>query len=155
MSGARVDQPQVSVKPGRMHDVRLTAMLVRFGFGAGVSAVAGVVSLVYGAQAGGVFLAFPAILLASLSLVAKKQNLRAARDDARGAAIGSVGMVAFAIVCAVLAHTEGGIVALGAATVAWVLVSFGWYLLVRRLGHGADEPEPGASSDRSSSTRKS
>jgi hypothetical protein len=117
-------------------------MLIRFGFGAAVSAIAGVVSTVYGARAGGVFLAFPAILLASLTLVAKEQNLRAARDDARGAAIGSVGMVTFAIVCAVSAHALGGLIALGTATVLWVLVSVGGYMLARRLGHGADEPGP-------------
>jgi hypothetical protein len=140
VSGARPDQAKISIKLGRLRDVRPKAMLVRFGFGAAVSAVAGVVSLAFGARAGGVFLAFPAILLASLTLVAKEQNLRAARDDARGAAIGSVGMFAFAIVCAISAHTTGGLAALGLATVAWAVVSVAGYLLVRRLGHGADEP---------------
>jgi uncharacterized membrane protein (GlpM family) len=142
VKGARSDQPQVGVKAGRLRDVRPKAMLVRFAFGAAVSAAAGVVSTAYGARAGGVFLAFPAILLASLTLVAKEQNLRAARDDARGAAIGSVGMIVFAIVCAVSAHALGGLIALGAATVAWVLIATGGYLLARRLGRGADEPGP-------------
>jgi hypothetical protein len=98
-----------------------------------------VVSLEFGPRAGGVFLAFPAILLASLTLVAKEQNLRAARNDARGAAIGSVGMVAFAAVCALCAHTLGGPPALAVATVAWVIVSVAGYLLLRRMGHGDDE----------------
>lgn len=140
MTGARAGRPQVEVRLGRLRDIRPTAMLLRFAFGAAVSVVSGVVSDLYGPRAGGVFLAFPAILLASLTLVAKEQNLRAARDDARGAAIGSIGMIAFAVVCAAGAHLAGGLVALGTATVAWALVSTIGYLLVRRLGHGGDEP---------------
>jgi uncharacterized membrane protein (GlpM family) len=140
VTGARADRPEIGVRIGRLRDIRPAAVLVRFAFGAAVSAIAGLVSRAYGPQAGGVFLAFPAILLASLTLVAREQNLRAARDDARGAAIGSVGMIAFAVVCAAGAHVAGGPVALCTATVAWVLVSAGGYLLVRRLGHGADEP---------------
>jgi hypothetical protein len=134
------DRPKVGMRPYRLREIRPRSMLIRFGFGATVSAVAGAVSTLYGARAGGVFLAFPAILLASLTLVAKEQNLRAARDDARGAAVGSVGMVAFALVCALSAHAVGGLLALGAATLAWIFVSVGGYLLARRLGHGADEP---------------
>ncbi|GLY85329.1 DUF3147 family protein [Actinoallomurus iriomotensis] len=139
MSTGRPGAPRVTVKLGRLRDVRAKALLVRFAFGAAVSAVAGVVSAVFGPRAGGVFLAFPAILLASLTLVAKEQNLRAARDDARGAAIGAVGMVTFAVVCALSAVAVGGPLALAMATLAWVLVSVAGYLLVRRLGHGADE----------------
>ncbi|GLY75672.1 DUF3147 family protein [Actinoallomurus iriomotensis] len=139
MSAGRSGPPHVRVRIGRVREVRAKALLVRFAFGAAVSTVAGVVSTVFGPRAGGVLLAFPAILLASLTLVAKEEDLRAARDDARGAAIGSVGMVAFAIVCAVSAHAVGGWVALAVATLAWVVVSVAGYLLVRRLGHGADE----------------
>jgi hypothetical protein len=47
---------------------------IRFGFGAAVSAVASVIAAVAGPRAGGVFLAFPAILLASLTLVAKEEG---------------------------------------------------------------------------------
>jgi hypothetical protein len=56
-----------------------------------VSAVAGVISAVAGPRAGGVFLAFPAILLASLTLVAKEEGPARARDDARGAIFGTLG----------------------------------------------------------------
>ncbi|MCW2945877.1 MAG: hypothetical protein JWR24_2594 [Actinoallomurus sp.] len=139
------ERPEVSVRPSRLRDIRLRDILLRFVFGAAVSAVAGAVSLVWGPRAGGLFLAFPAILLAALTLVAKEEGLPSARDDARGAAIGSVGMLAFAIVCALVARHDGGLAALGAATAAWAFVSIGGYLLVRRMGFGADEPAPGDS----------
>jgi uncharacterized membrane protein (GlpM family) len=138
------DEPdRIRLRLGRLHRVRPKALLVRFVFGAAVSTAAGVVSAVLGPRDGGVFLAFPAILLASLTLVAEEQDLRAARDDARGAAIGSVGMVAFAVVCALCVQAVGGALALTVATLAWVAVSLTGYLVVRRLGHGADESRAG------------
>lgn len=139
MNAGRSGRPHVAVKLGRLREVRAKALLVRFAFGATVSVVAGVVSTAFGPRAGGLFLAFPAILLASLTLVAKEQSLQAARDDARGATIGSVGMVAFATVCSLSAQAVGGPVALVMAALAWILVSVTGYLLVRHLGHGADE----------------
>ncbi|MET8803359.1 hypothetical protein [Streptomyces sp. NPDC004546] len=49
-----------------------------FFFGAGVSLLAAVVWKLFGPFIGGVFLAFPAILLASLALVAKERRVCAA-----------------------------------------------------------------------------
>jgi uncharacterized membrane protein (GlpM family) len=106
-------------------------MAVRFAFGAAVSTIAGVISATAGPRAGGVFLAFPAILLASLTLVAKEEGLRTARDDARGAALGALGFVAFAIVCAAFADVLNGWLVLVLATLVWALVSFSAYLVVR------------------------
>lgn len=139
MSAGRGEPPRIRLKLGRLRRVPAKALLIRFAFGAAVSAVAGVVSAVFGPRPGGVFLAFPAILLASLTLVAEEQDRRAARDDARGAAIGSAGMIAFAVVCARSARAAGGPLALVLASLAWILVSVAGYLIVRRLGHGADE----------------
>ena len=51
---------------------------------------------------GGVFLAVWAILLASLTLLADEEGQAAARDDARGATAGAVGLIGFAVVGAVL-----------------------------------------------------
>lgn len=106
-------------------------MAVRFAFGAAVSTIAGMISATAGPRAGGVFLAFPAILLASLTLVAKEEGLRTARDDARGAALGALGFVAFAVVCAASADVLNGWLVLVLATLAWAVVSLGAYLAVR------------------------
>jgi hypothetical protein len=114
-------------------------MLVRFGFGAGTSALAGVVSLIAGPTVGGVFLAFPAILLASLTLVADEEGRSKARDDARGAAAGALGLLAFAVIGAGLFATQFPVLVFVEAAVAWVLAGPGSYLLAWRAGYGADE----------------
>ncbi|WP_445525767.1 DUF3147 family protein [Streptomyces cyslabdanicus] len=117
-------------------------LLLRFGFGAGVSLLAAVVSRLFGPFVGGVFLAFPAILLASLTLVAEEEGLMSARDDARGAALGTLGLVAFAVVATVLLRHHSAWLALGAATAAWVVVSLGAHAVARAAGHGGDERSP-------------
>ncbi|MFB6959740.1 DUF3147 family protein [Streptomyces sp. NPDC056309] len=117
-------------------------LLLRFGFGAGVSLLAAVVSRLFGSFVGGVFLAFPAILLASLTLVAEEEGLMSARDDARGAALGTLGLVAFAVVATVLLRHHSAWLALGAATAAWAVVSFGAYGVARATGSGGDERSP-------------
>jgi uncharacterized membrane protein (GlpM family) len=106
-------------------------MAVRFAFGAAVSTVAGVISATAGPRAGGVLMAFPAILLASLTLVAKEEGLCTARDDARGAVLGALGFIAFAIVCTVFADVLNGWLVLVYATLAWAVVSFSAYLIAR------------------------
>ena len=114
-------------------------VLLRFGFGAGVSLLAAVASTLFGPFVGGVFLAFPAILLASLTLVAEEEGIRRARDDARGAVLGTLGLWAFAGVTAVLVRHHSAWLALGAATAAWAGVSLGAYALTWAVGLGRDE----------------
>jgi uncharacterized membrane protein (GlpM family) len=114
-------------------------LLIRFAFGVGVSAVAAIVSAAVGPFQGGTLLAFPAILLASLTLVAKEEGLRRARDDARGAALGTLGLLAFAVFAAALLPHHSAWLALGAATAAWAVVSLLAYGLLRAAGHGGDE----------------
>lgn len=46
------------------------------------------------------FLAFPAILLASLTMVAEEEGPRQALDDARGALLGTFGMIGFGVLAA-------------------------------------------------------
>ncbi|MEU4215618.1 DUF3147 family protein [Actinoplanes sp. NPDC026623] len=102
---------------------------MRFVFGAGVSALAGVVSEVWGPKAGGLFLAFPAILLASLTLVAKDEGPAKAREEARGAVLGAAGLIGFAVVVAVTAGRWPVWVTLVIATLAWAAISGTAYLL--------------------------
>src|SRR3954452_25583332 len=78
------DRPAVECQPRRLRDVTVRQLALRFGFGAGVSLVAGIVTVVAGTLAGGVFLAFPAVLLASLTLTAECHGDAAACDQARG-----------------------------------------------------------------------
>jgi hypothetical protein len=104
-----------------------------------VSLIAAVVSKLASPRAGGLFLAFPAILLASLTVGARVDGPRQARNDARGATFGAAGLIAFAAVGAVTVHRLAIWAALAIAAVAWAVVAFGGYLLARARGAGGDE----------------
>jgi uncharacterized membrane protein (GlpM family) len=104
--------------------------VIRFAFGAGVSALAGIVTKVWGPTVGGLFLAFPAILLASLTLVAKEEGAHRAREDARGAALGALGLIGFGIVVWATTPQWPVWVTLLAATIAWAAVSGMAYLIM-------------------------
>ncbi len=86
---------------------------VRFALGGLITAMAGFIAHKWGPSVGGLFLAFPAIFPASATLVEKhererkeqkglqgqKRGRNVAADDARGAAMGSVGLLLFAWIC--------------------------------------------------------
>jgi uncharacterized membrane protein (GlpM family) len=131
---------EVQVERRKLRSMAPRELGIRFAFGAGVSLLAAIVSTVAGARVGGLFLAFPAILLATLTLMAQKDGLRPARDDARGAIFGTLGLVAFALVAAVTLTRWHPALSLVAATVAWAVVSVLAYLVVRSAGAGGDEP---------------
>jgi hypothetical protein len=119
-----LDTSAVSVKPGE------TAM--RFAFGFGVSVVAAVIGKLAGPHVGGLFLAFPAILPAALTLLQKRDGRDPADADAWGAVAGALGMVGFAVVAALLlaGHPALGLL-LG--VVAWMVVSLSAWALLQLL----------------------
>jgi hypothetical protein len=85
----------------------------------------------FGLRGGGIFLAFPAILPASLTLIEKKEDTDRAVGDIKGAVLGSAGLLLFAAVVH-FGIARLGVLALAAAVAAWLLVSLSLYLLVRR-----------------------
>jgi hypothetical protein len=98
-------------------------LLYRFGAGALTSIAAGAVTLAFGNRVGGIFLAFPAILAASLTLIEEEEASADAREDARGATVGGAALTLFAAVAALtLGHLAGGL-ALLSASVAWLAVA--------------------------------
>ncbi len=119
-----------SLDPKRAQGISARDLLVRFAFGAGTSAVAGVISVVWNEHASGVMLAFPAILAVSLTLIADEESRRAAREDARGAVLGGVGLAAFALVCYGSFQHLPPVIVLALALVAWVCVACGLYLVL-------------------------
>ena len=128
------ESTHVSMDPARLKDVELVEFLTRFLFGAVISLVAGLLAMRFGYHLGGLFLAFPAILPASLTLIEKKEGSRSADIDAMGAVIGALGMVAFAVVAATTVSRLPAVLALGLAAITWLVVSVGLYFLVSRLG---------------------
>jgi hypothetical protein len=108
-------------------------LLIRFLFGAGIALVAAIAGHVFGPKVGGLFLAFPAILPATLTLIEKKEGTAKAWADASGGALGAVGLAAFAFVTFRLLPANPGL-ALLIALVAWLAVSAGLYFLFRASG---------------------
>lgn len=120
--------PLASVKLGRLRHVRRRDMVLRFAFGATVSIIAGIIGIVVGPRFGGLFLAFPAILPATLTLLEKREGTTDAVTDVRGALMGGVALACFAVVALVGMSTLGGI-ALVLALPAWLVVALGLYAL--------------------------
>lgn len=118
---------------GKVRQISLGEYGIRFAFGFAVSVVAGIITKVAGARVGGLFLAFPAILPATLTLMEKKDGIAEAASDIRGAAIGATAMIAFAGVAALLIETHPA-PALVLALVAWIVVSIGLYAGLQGLG---------------------
>lgn len=114
----------------KVRQVRPRDLGIRFIAGAITSVVSGVLTTTVSARVGGVFLAFPAILGASLTLIAEQEDSAEAREDARGAMIGGCAMALFAAVAALGFGDPAGGVVLVLATVAWFAGAIGGYLLV-------------------------
>jgi hypothetical protein len=129
-----------------LSQIRPHEYATRFLFGGAVTAVAGVIAKHYGASFGGLFLAFPAIFPASISLVAKKEKEKkskagfngnerakdAAGLDATGTALGCLGLMAFAAVVAYALESHGLAETLAVAMAAWFLVaSLAWVVWKR------------------------
>jgi succinate-acetate transporter protein len=110
---------------------------VRFLFGGAMTVIAGMLATRYGPVFGGLFLAFPAIFPASATLIEKHEREKkeragmlqtvrgqqAAALDARGAAMGSLGLAGFAFAVWKLAPIWTGPFTLFAALVAWLTLS--------------------------------
>jgi uncharacterized membrane protein (GlpM family) len=123
-------EESIGAQVDKVRDLRSRDLVVRFIFGAITSAVAGSLSILFSPIVGGVFLAFPAILAASLTLIAEEEDRKEAREDARGATVGAVALAAFAGI-GVLTFTKiAWPLALAAACGAWVVVAMGLYLLL-------------------------
>ncbi|MEA2683153.1 MAG: hypothetical protein QOK05_1481 [Chloroflexota bacterium] len=123
---------KVSIDLGAIRESKPRDFAIRFAFGATISVIAGLVSLAYGPRVGGLFLAFPAIMPAALTLIEKKKGEGPADADAQGGILGSIGMIIFAGTVFAGAQIAGAPVALGLALVSWAVVSSGLYLLLRR-----------------------
>jgi hypothetical protein len=135
----KVDLPQ-------LRETKWREFAVRFLAGGVITVIAGLVARKWGAAAGGLFLAFPAIFPASATLVEKhererkqrrglhgeKRGTAAAAADATGAALGSLGLIAFATLCWRALPRYGAGWVLPAAAILWAVVAiFAWIVWKR------------------------
>lgn len=98
-------------------------LAVRFAFGGVVTVLAGLVTRAWGPVVGGLLLAFPAILPASLTLVKQHDGKAQAVDDARGGSLGSIGLIGFATTIWLAPAIWRPAVVLIVATIAWALIN--------------------------------
>jgi uncharacterized membrane protein (GlpM family) len=147
----------IEFEPGNVKSIKKRDLAVRFAFGAGASILAGAVTLATNSRIGGVFLAFPAILAASLTLIDEEDGSPDAREDARGAVVGAVALAAFATTCVALLNHLNAALVLAAATVVWAAVAVGLYLILwrprRRTSSGPRRSPAGGPSARSARPR--
>jgi hypothetical protein len=123
--------------------------VLRFAFGGAITVAAGLIAKKWGPGVGGLFLAFPAIFPASATLVEKHEKQKkqqhgfdgtirgreAAGLDAVGAAIGTIGLMVFAVVVWQLMPLLSTWLVMICATIAWLITSVVvWYLRKTRLG---------------------
>lgn len=138
-SDVEQDDDRIRFDPGGVRQMNRKQAAVRFAAGAGASLAAALVAQFFGSRVAGPLLALPAILIASLTFVADEDGRRAAIDDSRGAVLGALGMVAFAVVAWQLLGTLPTWLVLLAATAAWAATSLLLYALQRlvlRRGRG-------------------
>jgi hypothetical protein len=130
---ARERREPVGLDPAKLRQARAWELAVRFAFGAAIALAAGLVGMRFGHRVGGVFLAFPAVLPASLTLLEKKDGRAKADIDAVGAILGSCGMLAFAVIVALGLRPLGAEVALGLGAAAWAAVAGALFFVLRAV----------------------
>lgn len=122
---------------GRLRTVRLRDLAIRFAFGAAISVGAALLTIAVDPRFGGAFLAFPAILPASLTLIAEKEGERMADRNAVGAVLGGLGLAVFAMIGErTFTHVDGA-VAIVLALGGWVVSSFALYAALAAIDPNA------------------
>lgn len=118
-----------SLKPQNVRKVGFRELGYRFVAGAATSIAAGAITLAFGSRVGGIFLAFPAILAASLTLIEEEEDSAEAREDARGAVMGGLALALFATIAALALGKLSAPIALLLATVGWFVGANVGYLV--------------------------
>ncbi len=118
----------------QLKQVRLKDYIIRFLFGGAVSVIAALISVWTNDRIGGIFTAFPAILLASLTIINRMDGQHDAERDARGAIVGAIAFVVTALVLSLTLTVLAGALALVLALVVWLLCAIGLYALSYRSG---------------------
>jgi uncharacterized membrane protein len=123
-------KPRIDVSMLRKTTKRQYA--VRFVLGACVTVVTGLISHLCGPRVGGLFLAFPVLLPASLTAISDDEGRAAAVNDARGARFGALSLVPFAVVVWIGSALWTPLSTLTLAFATWAGTSVGLWLIFGR-----------------------
>ena len=128
---------RIGLDVSSMQHFRWRDYAVRFVFGGIVTALVGLIARRYGPGVAGLFLAFPAIFPAGATLIEKQQKEKkrlagldgtsrgrfAAGIDAVGAAMGTLGLIAFAILIWRFLPSHSSPAILAIAGLVWLAIS--------------------------------
>lgn len=128
---------RISFHPSSIRRTKPQEYTIRFVLGGFVTVLTGLVAKRFGPVIGGLFLAFPAIFPAGATLIEKHETEKkrragilstvrgrqAAAVDAAGAALGGLGLAAFAFCVWKLLPGQNGPLVLTLATVVWFVVA--------------------------------
>ncbi len=124
---------KVRWEPARIRQTNWKEYVLRFGFGGLVTAFTGFLAHRFGPVVGGLFLAFPAILPATVTLIEGDKGRRPAGVDAAGAVLGSIGLLGYAGIVWGLGTRAPAWAVLTGALVVWFLLSAGLWWGCERL----------------------
>lgn len=130
---SRIDIDFSSLKEIKPHEY-----FIRFLFGGLATVVAGLISKRFGPGVGGLFLAFPAIFPASVTLIEsheKESKVRIGSDgsnrgraaaslDSQGASMGCIGLMAFACVLWKWLNNHNAWLVISAAALLWLFIAY-------------------------------
>jgi hypothetical protein len=149
--------------------------VVGFAFGGTVTALTGVIARHFGPEIGGLFLAFPAILPATATLIEKHETekkqqhgkigiasgRRAAGVDAAGAAMGCLGLIVFAVIVWKALPASSLALVLIVATIVWLITSVAVWMIresiwraIARKFHASHHVRPVTPNHKSSAPRR-
>lgn len=140
----------IQLKLSALKQTKWYEYAIRFIFGGLVTVAAGLITKQYGPVVGGLFLAFPSIFPASVTLVqshkkkeeerkgqdeeeSKEQGIHAAGMTSEGAAVGSTGLFAFALINLLLAKSLPPWLVLALALAVWFGTAFVFWLVVEKI----------------------
>jgi hypothetical protein len=122
-----------ALAPAQLKRLHAWEYLVRFAFGGVITAATALIGHAWGPAVAGLFLAFPAILPASLTLVKQHDGRARAADDASGARLGAISLACFALVIVATAGRWPPSLVLLLAAAVWFAVAAGlWFTVYRR-----------------------
>lgn len=127
-----VSRPSVSV--GRLRGIKPRDYAIRFIFGGVISVIAALLGKWVNPLYGGVWTGFPAILVASLTLIGKEDGEQQSAQDAEGGVVGALAFIGAAVFIALTLTHISGAASLLLALALWLALAVGLYLLVTRLG---------------------
>lgn len=112
----------------KLKKLKLRDYAIRFLFGGAISILAALIAHWTTGRIGGIFTAFPAILLASLTIINRKEGKDAAAADARGGVVGAVALVIAAIVLSLTLMPLAGVWSLLLTLAAWLACGIALYI---------------------------